>query len=76
MLRVDSSNFNFNGACMVNDDTIATFNASYNGTDDVYFNISAPDTEALITNKAVFDTDFIAFKDQVMAVIEDLNDND
>ena len=76
MLRVDSSNFNFNGACVVNDDMIASFNASYNGANDVYFNISAPDVEALTTNKTAFDTDLIAFKDHVMAVIEDLNDND
>lgn len=76
MLRVDSQNFNFNGACVVNDDMVASFNASYNGVNDVYFNISIPNVETLTTNDAAFNTDFIAFKDQVMAVIEDLNDDD
>lgn len=74
MLRVDNSNFSFNGACVVDDNMVASFNASYNGADDLYFNVSVPSITALSNNKAAFDTDFIAFKDHVMAVIEDVND--
>lgn len=71
MLRIDNQNINFNGASVVNDDTIATFGAGYSGT-DIWFNFNIPNIATYKTNKSAFDTDLLAFKDQVVATVEDL----
>jgi len=73
MLRIDNQNINFNGASMAGEDMIATFGAGYSGN-DIYINVNIPTLATYTANKATFESDLIAFKDQVIATIEDLQD--
>ena len=72
MLNVTNSSVNYNGSSIVNDESIATFSAGYAG-EDVYFSIQIDDLTAAVENKSTLDTDLIAFKDQVLSVINSLN---
>ncbi len=71
MLQMNDTNMNFNGSSVVNDTTIATFSASYSGH-DVYFSFNIADKAAHAANEQDFETDLIAFKDQVMSIVDNM----
>lgn len=71
MLQMNDTNMNFNGSSVVNDTTIATFSASYSGH-DVYFSFNIADKAAHTANEQDFETDLIAFKDQVMSIVDNM----
>ena len=70
MLRMDNSNFNFNGTSVIEDVMIASMNANYNGDGvNVYFNLNINDITAYLANVEAVDADFNAFKTQVFEAL-------
>lgn len=71
MLRMDNSNFNFNGTSVIEDAMIASMNANYNGDGvNVYFNLNINDITAYLANMEAVDADFNAFKTQVFEALD------
>ena len=64
-----NSTSNFNGASVIENDTIATFNASYNGDGRLYINKTIESVEKYILNKEVVDADSEQFEETVISKI-------
>lgn len=70
MLRMDNSNVNFNGASIVEEQMVASMNASYSGDGmNVYFSFNVNNIEKYLENKAAVDADFVEFKEAVFATL-------
>ena len=67
-------NANFNGASVIGEVTVATFNASYNGEKNIYIGISVEDHALFATHKADVDADFKTFTDKVLESVAELED--
>lgn len=64
-----NSTSNFNGASVIENDTIATFNASYNGDGRLYINKTIESVEKYVLNKEVVDADGAQFEETVISKI-------
>ena len=64
-----NSTSNFNGASVIENDTIATFNASYNGDGRLYINKTIESVEKYVLNKEVVDADGAQFEEAVISKI-------
>lgn len=73
MLRIDNQNMTMNATSMFEDKIVATFNAYHDGTKSVNLNIYVEDSALLVEHKDMVNEDFIAFSNEVVEVIEQLN---
>ena len=64
-----NSTSNFNGASVIENNTIATFNASYNGDGRLYINKTIESVEKNVLNKEVVDADGAQFEETVISKI-------
>lgn len=64
-----NSTSNFNGTSVIENDTIATFNASYNGDGRLYINKTIESVEKYVLNKEVVDADGAQFEETVISKI-------
>ena len=64
-----NSTSNFNGASVIENNTIATFNASYNGDGRLYINKTIESVEKYVLNKEVVDADGAQFEEAVISKI-------
>ena len=66
MLRIDSRNINFNAVSLINNSTVATYNASVNDPDNnAYINISINDMATVRNNLVTIKTDLDEFIDEI-----------
>lgn len=71
MLIVENLNANFNGISKINEEIIATMNASYSGDNTTaYFNFVVNNITLYLENKEAVDTDFIQFKNEVFETLQ------
>jgi len=61
MLKINSKSMDFSGSSSVDNVVIATMHASYNGSVEMYANLTVRDVVAYVANKAIVDADFAAF---------------
>lgn len=70
MLRMENSNVNFNGASSVEDEVLATMNASYGGDgSNVYFSFNVNNIAGYMANVEAVDADFVQFKKNVFETL-------
>ena len=67
MLRMDSKNTNYNGVCIVNENTIANFYGSSNSDGSINVNLSTFGTSNLSVNANALKADFEDFIDAILA---------
>lgn len=66
MLRIDSRNVNFNGACLLSDEVIASVSASINDPENTaYVSISIANMRAVRENLAAVQADVAAFLTEI-----------
>lgn len=66
MLRIDSTNTNYNASSVFNDETLASFSASVNNpSESVYFSINVNTLTTLKTNLSVIKSDLEDFIDSI-----------
>lgn len=71
MLKINSTNTNFNAVSAIDETTLASFSASTNEPDNnAYISISIDNMRAFKENLAIVDADITAFIDTVMGVEE------
>ena len=71
MLIVENLNANFNGVSKIEEEIVATMNASYSGDNTTaYFNFVVNNIALYLENKEVVDADFIQFKDEVFETLQ------
>ena len=68
MLRMDGRNVNFNGISIIDDDQVASMNATISNS-SVYFGISIENITKYQANAAAVDADVEAFKETVIEAI-------
>ena len=61
-----NSSSNYNGNSMINDESVASFSASFNGDNKVYFGKTIEDTSKYIENCTEIDADYAEFEKSVL----------
>lgn len=69
MLRIDNHNMHFSGQSMKDDTPIASFNASYYGSNELNTSVTLVNHNMNEEDKEIFFTDLRAFYDTVMEKI-------
>ena len=69
MLRMDSTNMNFNGTSVVGEYAVANMSASFNGGQEIYFSLSVLTYDMYKNNKDIVEADFSTFCDEVVEAI-------
>lgn len=73
MLRIDNHNMNFSGQSMKDDAPLASFNASYYGSNELNTSVNIMNYNMSEEEKEIFFTDLRAFYDTVMEKVSTIS---